>query len=64
MADAKADKKPPKTITVCDKCLRACCWQGIFFCEDAYSAGTVEKTRHELRKLNLEHPDYWRSHDA
>jgi hypothetical protein len=28
-------------------------------CDDAKSAGTVEKTREELAKLDLEHPDYW-----
>lgn len=48
-----------KTITVCNKCLRACCWNGIFMCDDAQTAGTVEKTIAELKALDLEHPDYW-----
>ena len=49
-----------ETITVCDKCLQASCWQGIFMCEEARYAGTVEKTVKELKELKLEHSDYWR----
>jgi hypothetical protein len=49
-----------RTVTVCDQCLRACCWQGIFYCDDYRNAGTVEKTLAELAALNLEHPHYWR----
>jgi hypothetical protein len=45
-------------ITVCDKCLRASCWQGIFMCDESRLAGTVQKTKHELEKLNLEHSSY------
>lgn len=48
-----------RKITVCDKCLRACCWQGIFMCDDAYEAGTTEKTISQLKKLKKEHSDYW-----
>ena len=55
-------KKSPKyleeLITVCDKCFMASCWHGIFMCDNARLAGTVEKTREELIKLNREHPDY------
>jgi len=47
-------------ITVCDKCLRACCWQGILMCDESMEAGTTEKTISELKKLNLEHEDYWK----
>lgn len=47
------------TITVCDKCLQASCWQGEFMCDEARNAGTVEKTRAELEKLDSEHSDYW-----
>lgn len=46
-------------ITVCDNCLMACCWQGIFYCHNYKTAGTVEKTRAELEKLGREHPSYW-----
>lgn len=48
-------------ITVCDKCLRASCWQGLFMCDDARLAGTVQKTLEELKELNLEHPSYWKT---
>ena len=49
-----------RTDTVCAACLRASCWQGIFYCDEAKDAGTVEKTRAELEALALESPDYWR----
>ena len=48
------------TVTVCDKCLRASCWQGIWMCEESQFAGTVEKTTEELKKLDREHSDYWK----
>ena len=47
-------------ITVCDKCHRACCWQGEFMCDGSRSAGTVKMTVKELREGNYgEHEDYW-----
>lgn len=46
-------------VTVCDKCLMACCWQGVFMCDDARTAGTTIKTVEELRKLNRENESYW-----
>lgn len=48
-------------VTVCDRCLQASCWQGIFYCDDYLIAGTVQKTRKELAKLNRENSDYWKS---
>lgn len=48
-----------RKITVCDHCLQASCWQGIFLCEESREAGTTEKTVAELAKLGLESPDYW-----
>jgi hypothetical protein len=51
--------KDTDKITVCDKCLQASCWQGIFMCDESREAGITEKTVAELRDLNLEHPDYW-----
>ena len=53
-----------KTITldyvlVCDNCLQASCWQGMFMCEESRYAGTVEKTIDELKILALEHPCWW-----
>lgn len=52
------------TVTVCSKCLKACCWQGEFMCDDAYDASTVERKISTLIK-NMEnghdgeHPDWW-----
>lgn len=47
-------------VTVCDACLRACCWQGEFMCDGADLAGIVEKTVAELRAgKHGEHEDYW-----
>jgi len=48
-------------ITVCDKCLKASCWQGLFMCDNARLAGTVQKTISELKELNLEHSSYWKT---
>ena len=49
-----------RMIEVCDKCLRACCWQGYFMCEENQNAGTTHKSISELKALNLEHSDYWK----
>jgi hypothetical protein len=46
-------------VTVCDKCLKASCWHGIFFCQDYQTAGTQEVLASELRKLDVEHPYYF-----
>jgi hypothetical protein len=51
-------------ITVCDHCLQASCWQGIFYCDDYKTAGTTQKTRKELAKLFRESSDYWKSDAA
>ena len=51
--------KDETLIDVCAKCLTASCWHGEFMCDESQFAGTVEKTIDELKKLNLEHPDYW-----
>ena len=52
-----------RKVTVCDKCLCACCWQGEFMCDDAKGAGTVDKTVRELFALNApcvrENSEYW-----
>lgn len=48
-------------ITVCDHCLQASCWQGEFYCDDYKWAGTVQKTRRELRKLGRESESYWKT---
>lgn len=49
-----------RAVTVCDACLQASCWQGLFFCNKAHAAGTVERSVEELIKLDLEHPSYWK----
>jgi len=56
-------------VTVCDKCLRCCCWQGIFMCDEAYTAGTKEITVAEWKRImeshpNGEHEDYLMQDEA
>ena len=49
-------------IQVCDKCFHATCWAGIFMCEKSRDAGTVYKTKGELKKINTgEHPSWWKT---
>lgn len=48
-----------ETITVCDKCLQASCWQGNFMCDESTNAGTTEKTKEELQVLDLESLIFW-----
>ena len=43
----------------CEGSRRASCWHGTFMCEGSHTAGTVKKTAAELRKLNVEHADYY-----
>lgn len=50
-----------ESITVCSHCLKASCWQGVFYCDEYKSAGTIEKPISELKSLNLESSDYWKS---
>lgn len=46
-------------VTVCSACKRACCWDGYFMCDDSRTAGTIELTVGELKKLGLEHSDFY-----
>ena len=48
-----------RLVTVCASCCRASCWQGLFFCDDYMSAGTVELPISKLLELGLEDPSYW-----
>jgi len=48
-----------RLITVCEECLRACCWQGEFMCDDARDADITEKPVSELMALGLESSHYW-----
>ena len=54
-----ADATEDRMVTVCDACFTACCWQGIFLCEESRSAGTTELPVSKLREMALEHSDYW-----
>lgn len=51
---------PDAVVTVCSECLRASCWLGYFYCDNYRSAGLTTKTVSDLRKINREHPCYWR----
>ena len=44
-------------VTVCDHCLTASCWHGVFMCDMAQGAGTVNMRASTLRKLDMESPD-------
>jgi len=46
-------------VTVCSSCLRACCWHGIFYCDEYQSAGTTKRKASELRKLKKENYSYF-----
>jgi hypothetical protein len=50
-----------RMITVCDACLQASCWQGIFMCYESRNAGIVQMPETTLRRLGLEHPSYWKT---
>ena len=53
-----------REVTVCDRCLMACCWQGLLMCDCAKGAGTRLMTVAQLTELGREHPSYWEpSHD-
>lgn len=61
---AKDKVREQELITVCDSCLQASCWQGIFYCDYYKTAGIIQKTRAELRKLKREHPSYWKADEG
>lgn len=48
-----------RKVTVCDRCLQASCWQGVFMCDDAKAAGTREVSIVQLALLRHEASDYW-----
>ncbi len=47
------------TVTVCEACRRASCWQGKWYCDEYKTAGTVQETRSALALLNLESSHFW-----
>lgn len=62
LSDDPTPLPPDLLITVCADCDRASCWQGLFFCDNARMAGIHEMPVKELRRMRLEHSDYW-EHD-
>jgi hypothetical protein len=46
-----------RAVVVCDKCLTASCWHGVFMCQGSTAAGLTTRTVAELTALGLEHPD-------
>jgi len=55
----RTELHPATEVTVCDKCQRAACAQGLFYCEDYKTSGTEQVEVGYLLELALEHPDYW-----
>ena len=55
--------KEDALITVCASCLRACCWQGKYFCDASQNADIVELPISLLTVMSLEHSDYWKKQD-
>jgi hypothetical protein len=56
-------KSKEKLITVCAACLRASCWQGVYYCDEASNSATVQLPRSKLIALRREHPSFWRTCD-
>jgi hypothetical protein len=48
-------------VVVCNQCLRASCWQGVWLCEASWKAGVVHKTIGELKSKKAEAPSYWKN---
>lgn len=48
-----------RLVTVCDACLKASCWRGLFLCDDYVHAGTIDLSVSTLREIGREDPGYW-----
>lgn len=48
-----------RLVTVCASCLCAICWHGDLYCCEAKTAGTVQMTVTQLRRLKLEHRSHY-----
>lgn len=46
-------------VTVCARCRRAACWQGVFMCDDAGSASTIDAPIEQLQAEAREDPSWW-----
>lgn len=53
-------QKPRLVVTVCAECHRASCFQGLFYCDEAKNAGTVDLPLSTLKRKGLENPSYWK----
>ena len=62
--DEVPDAPDDKMVTVCAVCHRACCWLGEFMCDESQNADLVNMHVSELRKLDLEHEEYWDREDV
>ena len=54
------EAEPARLVTVCDRCRQASCWQGVFMCDEAREAGTVDVPVSVLRVEAREAPDFWK----
>jgi hypothetical protein len=45
-------------LDVCDSCLRAVCWWGLFYCWNYQSAGLKKMKVRDILKLQREHKSY------
>lgn len=48
-----------KLIVVCDKCKRASCIKGLFYCDSHQTAGMIQVPISKLKEFALEHSDNW-----
>lgn len=53
-----------RTVTVCDHCRCASCWQAKFFCDEARMAGTVGLPLATLMQERRENEEYWFTNPA
>jgi hypothetical protein len=53
--------EPPATITVCEVCSRACCWQGVNVCGGASRPNrqSITLTGEQAAEMALEHVSFW-----
>lgn len=45
-------------IYICDKCLKASCWLGLFMCWESRDAGLYRAHKRDVVRFALENPDY------
>lgn len=57
------NEEEQRLVTVCSECKMASCWRGIFVCDKAQGAGTMQLPVWRLRQLDREHSDYYAASD-